>query len=224
MRLLSFSCLFLFLPLASAFALDPFHASPLPAPLPLRIPGDVRPLAYDAAPPLPLTISRFDDLWDGMPRTFRVHAAPGNFAARIRMDSLASWTLDGGTFSHRWLRSLRVVLEVRPPARTAESLDPNSWQRHLAAWRTHLGSEVLLHLDDDSARNPQILPLLGARTRILELSWPGESRDAPRLALLQLVIDHPEGLVLFTITGTAAHLRNARQEVASLVQGFELHP
>jgi hypothetical protein len=201
----------------------PLHADAVPA---QRLPQTVSPLSWPAIGLQSLPrLGEFWDEWDGMPRRHRTFVLPG-------LTLLAPWSVmdywielpaaergrHGYTTQHRWNSDLRFSLTWVRSEVFLSTLDEASWLAYLAELAKVRGR--LLLANDDSDQNPQMLTLLGQRTRFLAYVDPATT-DVPARLTWQAVLQHRGYTIIYTLSGEYGNLVVMPELFNSMVMGLE---
>ena len=177
-------CLVLALALpASAFAQTVLHSQPLARPLSLAAVAGA-PLAWPEAAPPNFTLSRVETVWDEMPITYQRLTA-GKLQLDGRLADFDAWKVvpDGPhslDLTYRWAAGVQAYLAWFPRGTFLPSLENAVWLRYLKGLETRYGGPIEFEINDDTATNPQMLPAMGRRTRVVAFSAPGREAGSPR--------------------------------------------
>jgi len=160
-----------------------------------------------------------------MPRRFLTFTVPG-LALRLPGSVMDYWVearspapgLPGYSAVHRWNDAMRFTFTLARSEVFLPTLDRADWAAYLA----HLSQAPgrLLLADDDSATNPHMLTLLGARTRFLAYWDPARDGGADQLTW-QTVLQHCGYTVVLTMTAPYSTLVEIPALYEALVMGLE---
>ncbi len=214
---------------APAFAADlPLHASPLEPPAAIEAsPGN----ALQMPPPrsLPLVqVVKQTYTWDELPISYRVFQA-GPLRVRLPWEVFDAWSLkhEAGTGdihgSAPGFADTRLRLMLLPGGGPLGKLADARWQAYLAGLAPDAAAKPpTLFANDDTEDNPQMLTLLGGRSRFASVESTvarGEKRRS-----LHAAVALPEGVVLFVLEGPPAAVERAQSAFASLLTALDVVP
>ncbi len=199
----------------------PLHAELLP---PQSLPARVAPTRWPLAGKQ--TLPQLDErtgTWDDLPLVFTTFTAPG-LRLRVRRSDLEDWMPQatpsryGFEAHYRWNPHIGFGLMLAPPKTFLPDLGTRSWLGYLASLARSPG--LVLHANDDSERNPQMLRLMGERTRVLRYETPGTD-DAPATSTIQVVQQNQGYTLVFALWGPVAEIDAAVPLFNSLIVRFE---
>lgn len=207
----------------------PCEARPLPEPLPLRrIPQAIGWPALGFQSTI-LVSDRFTQEDESTVRLITLSAGPQRlqlpfWAQELWVPPAQPTGRFGYELRHKFDDTARMGLSVISRQRFLRDLETNNWHRYLGS----LGalSQARIFTNDDSAQNPQMIRVLGGRTRVLEYHFESESGDedetVPTRAVMQVLVDNGRAsLLVFTLECDALVLPELGPEFEDWVISFE---
>ncbi|MFH1497010.1 MAG: hypothetical protein ABII82_04210 [Verrucomicrobiota bacterium] len=198
----------------------PLHADPLETAVVLTAEaGQVLRLPAPRALP-PVSIRQQTYPFDGMPISYRILEA-GPFRLRLPWEIFSAWSIQhtAGTGdihgSAPGLPAVTLRVALLPGGGPLGGLGAATWNAYLAGLAAQAPqARSILLASDDSDANPQMLRLLGGRTRLALIESAGARGEA--LRSLHAAMALPEGTALFVLTGPAGDV----ERVQGLFSGF----
>ena len=137
-----------------------------------------RPVASAAVAwtPLPVQFSRRSVLWDGMEQVKQVMSFGPGAILEGNWDLFGLWQrIEAPGFSVAWTQranpQIRLALSALHPAHASVLLEPDRWSAFVGSLLARSAQNVRVLCDDDSLTNPQMLRLMGWRTRVYECTF-----------------------------------------------------
>jgi len=201
------------------------HSQPLARPLSVAGAAGT-PLAWPEAAPPAFALSRVEGIWDEMPIAYQRLTA-GQLQLQGRLSDFDAWKVvpDGPhslDLAYRWAPGVQAYLAWFPRGAFLPSLENSAWLRYLKGLDARYGGPIEFEINDDTATNPQMLQPMGRRTRVLAFSAPGREADGPRWSVMQVVLELPDGILVYGLEGPATAAPKARGFFGRLVSALDL--
>lgn len=206
----------------------PLHASPLEPPLAIETSSGN---ALQMPPPRSLPtvqVVKQTYTWDELPISYRVFQA-GSLRVRLPWEIFDTWSLkhEAGTGDIRGsapgFADTRLRLMLLPGGGPLGKLADVRWQAYLAGLAPDAAAKPpTLFANDDSADNPQMLSLLGGRSRFASVESTAARGETRRS--LHAAVALPEGVVLFVLDGPSIDVEHAQSAFASLLTALDVVP
>jgi hypothetical protein len=150
----------------------------------------------------------------------------GTLKLQLRQSDIDEWQMEREgpyslNLSHRWHPGAKAYLAWFPQGRFLASLDEPSWRGHLQGLLSQNPGKLRFEFNDDSQTNPQMLQVMGRRTRLLGYETRNQDHDADASATLQVWIELDEGILVYGLTGPVRDVLQSRNDFSRLATSMD---
>lgn len=187
-----------------------------------------RPVASAAVPwtPLPVQFSRRSVLWDGMEQVKQVMSFGPGAILEGNWDIFALWQrIEAPGFSVAWVQrgnaQVRLTLSALRPTHAAVLLEPDRWNVFVGSILVRSAQNVRVLCDDDTLTNPQMLRLMGWRTRVYECTFTVPALANQAQFRLVAACSDGNAAYVFTLEGPGDGVAATRREFERILISLE---
>jgi hypothetical protein len=181
-------------------------------------------IPWPARAPAPFAVRTITLSFEHQPQLY-LQFSTGNVTLQARQSDLDDWQIhatgpQGLNLTNRWNPDVDAFITWFPAGSFLPSLANQPWNSYLRGLRRRHAGKLTFEFNDDTDTNPQMLQIMGRRTRLLGFRAEGDEEN-PAQAQLQVAVELPGGILVIGMQGPPRSLLQCRTQFQRLVTGLE---
>lgn len=182
-------------------------------------------IPWPARAPAPFAVRTITLSFEHQPQLYLQFSTRG-LTLQARQSDLDDWQMhlsgaQGLNLTNRWNPDVDAFITWFPAGSFLPSLAEQAWSGYLRGLGSRHAGKLIFEFNDDTGTNPQMLQIMGRRTRLLGYRAEGVDEENPAEAHLQVAVELPGGILVIGMQGPPRSLLQCRTQFRRLVTALE---